>query len=137
MNVQGRGVHLGHSASFTFAVLEDQAKFINLQELCMSGNGRCQLQARSSTSTAPLSEPHCRKETTAAAAEGHGRTTTGRCEPSHPAKRRHLILPKGRGELLRCWKFGIHLKRESLFFHKATCSQFFKWVNGKEWGFQN
>ena len=41
-----------------------------------------------------------------AAAEGHGRTTTGRCEPSHPAKRRHLILLKSRGELLRCWKFG-------------------------------
>lgn len=42
----------------------------------------------------------------AAAAEGHGRTTTGRCEPSHPAKRRHLILLKSPGELLSCWKFG-------------------------------
>lgn len=43
---------------FTFDILQvlfllcaDQAKFMNLQKVCMSGHGRCQLQASCSTST--------------------------------------------------------------------------------------
>lgn len=77
----------------------------------------------------------------AAAAEGHGRTTTGRCEPSHPAKRRHLILLKSRGELLRCWKFGNDqitnfyrtdtLGVAKAFLSTCGCSWCFVWSTAK------
>ena len=138
MNLQGRGVHLRHSASFIFAV-RGSSKVHELAKGMYVWSR--QVPIASQLFHFNLPEPNSRKETMAAAAEGHGRTTTGRCEPSHPAKRRHLILLKSRGELLRCWKFGNDqitnfyrtdtLSVAKAFLSTCGCSWCFVWSTAK------
>ena len=113
MNLQGRGVNLRHSASFTFCcaqIKQSSRSWTCKRYVCLvTAGANCKLAVP--LQPAPLPEPHSRKETTAAAAEGHGRTTTGRCEPSPSGQKETPDFTeesRWASQVLEVWKRSNH-----------------------------